>query len=188
MTTMTLNRAVPATFILILAAFISTSVYLSNRPIDMLAPAIVDEPEHKLMSQQEVLAAIAAAELRRQELLRPDANIPNAELSAKWGVEVIGLSNSAGGRLVDFRYRVVDVEKALPLFDGRIKPMLINESNQARLPVPMFPMIGSLRTTNRGKNIQAGKIYTIMFGGGVKSGDKATIEIGNFRLEHLTVH
>ncbi|RMG84918.1 MAG: hypothetical protein D6708_16425, partial [Candidatus Dadabacteria bacterium] len=33
----------------------------------------------------------------------------------KWGIEVVGVMLSAGGYMLDFRYRVVDPEKAKPL-------------------------------------------------------------------------
>ena len=46
------------------------------------------------------------------------------------------------------------------------------------------------RTTNRGHNIKAGKIYSIMFsnpGFVVQPGQPVTVAAGDFKAEHLTV-
>lgn len=143
-------------------------------------------PSHRL-TLEEIQAGIVAAEQRRLALLKPDSQVPSAEIASRWGIEVLGLYRAAAGRMLDFRYRVIDADKAAPLFDSREQPVLIDEHSQAKYSVPNFPKIGALRTTNRGGNIHSGKIYTILFGGNVRSGDQATIEIGDFRVEHLTV-
>ncbi len=135
-----------------------------------------------------------AAEKRRVALLKPDPSVAGSaahqELLEKWGVEVHGVRLAARDYMIDFRFRVVDAEKALPLFDASIKPYLLTEGTNIKLPVPIGEKVGAFRTTNRGKNITAGRNYYIMFGNPdsyVNPGQKVSVVIGDFRVEHMTV-
>jgi hypothetical protein len=86
---------------------------------------------------------------------------------------------------------VTDVAKSLPLFDSRIKPYTESEKSGLKLGVPTAAKVGSLRTTNRGGNIKAGKIYNMIFGNvgaQIKPGDKVAVVVGDFKVEHLTVN
>ena len=128
----------------------------------------------------------------------PDVVIPppvDAEqatrLAKQWGVQLLSLQLSAAGYMMDFRFRVLDAEKALPLFDHRIKPYVVVERSNARLPVPMAAKIGSFRTTNRGGNIKADRNYYMLFANPdrhVKAGDKVSMAIGDFKVDRLTVN
>lgn len=112
------------------------------------------------------------------------------ELEEKWGVTLLSLRRAAEGYMLDFRFRVHDVNKALPLFESTIKPMLTVARSNAKLPVPAAAKIGSFRTTNRGKNIQADRNYFIMFANPdrhVKPGDEVSLAIGDFQVEALKV-
>lgn len=114
-----------------------------------------------------------------------------AKLAERWGVKLLSLKLGAAGYMMDFRFRVLDVDKALPLFDHRNKPYLVVERSNARLPVPMAAKVGSFRTTNRGKNIKPDKNYYMMFANPdrhVKAGDKVSMVIGDFKVERLTVN
>jgi hypothetical protein len=109
----------------------------------------------------------------------------------QWGVEVIGISRTAGGYMLDFRFRVVDADKALPLFDHRIKPYVQAAKSDIKLPVPVATKVGAFRPTNRGKNIKADKTYFMIFANPdsyVKAGDKVSVIVGDFRVENMTVN
>lgn len=113
------------------------------------------------------------------------------EIAQKWGIELLSLRLSAAGYMIDFRFRVLDVEKANTFFDHRIKPHLVVEKSNAKLPIPMAAKVGAFRATNRGKNIKPNKIYYMVFGNPdahVKPGEKVTMVIGDFREDHLTVN
>lgn len=113
------------------------------------------------------------------------------ELADKWGVELLGMRLTTAGYMLDFRFRVLDVDKALPLFDHRIKPHIVAERSNIKLPVPMSTKVGAFRPTNRGKNIKADKTYYMIFGNPdrhVKVGEKVTVVIGEFKVEHLKVN
>jgi len=50
-------------------------------------------------------------------------------LEKTWGVKILGVRLSAAGHLLDFRYRVTDPEKAVPLFHRKTKPYLVDEAS-----------------------------------------------------------
>jgi hypothetical protein len=113
------------------------------------------------------------------------------ELAYTWGVEVLGVRLTAADMMLDFRFRVLDAQKALPLFDHRIAPHVIAERSNVKLPVPMAAKVGAFRPTNRGKNIKPDKIYYMIFGNPdrhVKAGEQITVVIGGFMVEHLLVN
>jgi len=142
-----------------------------------------------ILTEEQVRHAIEEAERRRLSLMQPDPAFPE-ELKEKWGVEIIGVSSTSGGYMLDFRFRVLDAQKSLSLFDHRIKPYVVAEKSHIKLPVPMAAKVGALRPTNRGKNIKADKIYYMVFANPdhhVKKGEKVSVVIGDFRAEGLTV-
>jgi hypothetical protein len=105
----------------------------------------------------------------------------------KWGVEAVAVRVTAAGSLLDFRYRVVDPEKASVLFDRRVKPYLVDQTSGARLSVPNMPKLGSLRA--KGK-VEADRVYFILFGnsgGLVKRGSRVSVVVGDVKLEDLVV-
>lgn len=142
-----------------------------------------------LKTLQQIHTAMIEAEARRREATRPDPEVP-AALAERWGVQIMGVTYTADGFWLDFRFRVLDPLKANALFDSTLKPYLEAEASGVRLGVPSAAKVGALRTTNRGHNIKPGKIYTIMFanpGFHVRPGQKVSVVAGDFRIEHLTV-
>ena len=104
-----------------------------------------------------------------------------------WGVEVMHVRESAGGYMLEFRYKVLDAKKAAPLFERRDKPVLIHAESGAKLVVPTPPTTGALRNSN---TPLPGHVYWMVFanpGGLVKPGQHVTIEIGKFRAKGLRV-
>ena len=114
-----------------------------------------------------------------------------SQIKHEQGVEIQSLQMTAGGYMMDFRFRVLDVEKAKIFFDHRVKPYLHVEKSNAKLPVPMASKVGAFRSTDRGKNIKANKNYYIVFGNPdahVKRGEKVTLVVGDFKVEGMTVN
>lgn len=109
-------------------------------------------------------------------------------LEEEWGIQIASLRVSAAGRIIDFRYRVVDPAQAARLGDRKLRPCLIDQASGTKLGVPNAPKVGALR-----QNTQppiAGRIYFILFsnpGKAVKAGSKVTVVIGDCRVENLTV-
>lgn len=109
------------------------------------------------------------------------------DINEKWGIKPLNMRLSAGGYMLDFRYRVTDSEKASPLFSRAIKPFLIDQATGAKFLVPEPPKVGALRQTR--KPI-ADKNYFIIFanpGNYVKKGNKVTVVIGDLKIENLVV-
>jgi len=108
-------------------------------------------------------------------------------LKRRWGVEVMYVRQTAAGYMLEFRYKVLDPEKAKPLFERRTKPVLIHAESGAKLIVPTPAKTGALRNSNPPI---AGQIYWMFFanpGKLVKPGEHVNIEIGEFRVDGLVV-
>ena len=117
----------------------------------------------------------------------PRELVTDPTLKEKWGIEVTWLAMSAGGHMVDFRFRVLDSEKAASLFQRANKPYLIDQASGQVLAVPRTAKIGPLRTSDPPKE---DRIYWMFFGtvpGLVKTGSVVTVVIGDFRAENLVV-
>jgi hypothetical protein len=105
-----------------------------------------------------------------------------------WGVKLQGIHVTAAGHMLDFRFQVTDPSKAAPLLDTKNKPTVIIEDSGIKLEVPNTPRIGSLRQTS--KQVKEGMIFTILFanpGKMVATGQKLTVHIGDFSVEHIAV-
>jgi hypothetical protein len=106
------------------------------------------------------------------------------------GIEIEGIHLSAAGYMLDFRYRVLDPDKAAPLLDRKIQPYLLDEASGAQFAVPDSPKVGRLRPTSRSKVIP-GRNYYILFanpGRFLQAGSKVTVVAGDARINDLTVH
>jgi len=111
----------------------------------------------------------------------------NTYMKRMWGVEVYWVRQTVAGYMLEFRYRVVDADKAVPLFNRQDKPVLIHAESGARLIVPTPATVGALRNSNMPVD---GQIYWMFFanpGALVKPGDHVSIEIGDFRVDDLVV-
>lgn len=109
------------------------------------------------------------------------------QLNKKWGIELVSMRSTAAGHMLDFRYRVLDADKAAPLFKRQTKPYLIHQASGKALAVPNTAKIGSLRNSNTPQN---GKTYWMFFGNHhqlVQKGDRVTVAIGEFRVTDIEV-
>jgi hypothetical protein len=104
------------------------------------------------------------------------------------GVEVIAIRTTAAGSMLDFRFKVLDKEKAMPFFLKELKPHLIDERTGAVLEVPVPAKGGPMRPTSRDPRV--GVTYFMLFGNPgkfIKKGDLVTIVVGENRVEKLIV-
>jgi hypothetical protein len=116
------------------------------------------------------------------------AEVPTLE--STFGIRVEGLRLSAAGSMLDFRYRVLDAQKAALLLNGKVQPYLLDEAHGAKLGVPDAPVLGRIRQTARNNNIHLDRTYFIMFGNpgkAVQSGDKVTLLMDKTKIADLTV-
>ena len=111
-------------------------------------------------------------------------------IEEQWGIKLLSIRLSAEGYMLDFRYKVIEPDKAAPLQDFKFKPYLIDETSGAKLIVPSPPKVGALRQRVKTGNPIPGRTYFIIFsntGRLVRSGRKVTVVIGDFKAEHLVV-
>ncbi len=102
------------------------------------------------------------------------------DLRNDWGIEPVHLRVTAGGYMIEFRYRVIDKDKALILTARKIElmPRLKAMKSNARLAVPFFRTVGFIKS-NR-KFLKEGKNYTVFFanqGEHLLRGDEARIQV-----------
>jgi hypothetical protein len=131
------------------------------------------------------LAGPDAAALASAESLRG--------IEERWGIRPLGVRMTAAGYALDFRYRVLDAEKAAPVLVRKYSrdPKLIVERSGAVLHVPFSEKVGTMRQSVRSENmVKEDKNYFVLFanpGRYVKPGDLVTIQIGEYRQEHVAV-
>ncbi len=116
------------------------------------------------------------------------SSAPASGLAERWGIRVESLRLSAQGHILDFRYRVLDPDKAAALTDRAQVAYLINEATGERHKVPKMPKMGTLRST--AVRPEADRIYVILFanpGARIQSGNLVAVTIGAFKAEHLVV-
>ena len=116
------------------------------------------------------------------------ANRAAAYYEAMWGIEAPSVKAVESGVILRFSYRVLDPEKAKPLFDKKINPVLESPEKGLRLVVPSLEKVGQLRQAPQ--KIEAGKSYWMAFSNSgrlLKAGDRVDIVIGNFYARGLQV-
>lgn len=107
-------------------------------------------------------------------------------LPSAFGVEFLGTKLSAADHVVDLRYRVLDAQKAAPLLDRKVKPVLVNDKTGRRYYVPQPPIVGALRQTARAPaSVQVGRTYFMIFANPdreLKAGDQLALYVGDQRV------
>jgi hypothetical protein len=109
-------------------------------------------------------------------------------VEGRWGIEMVGVRLSAHDYILDVRFKVVDPDRAQPLFERLTKPILIDQASGAVLQVMSTAKSGPLRTSNA--RAEAGRVYPITFQNPrrfIPRGAKVTLKIGDFRLEDIMV-
>ena len=94
-----------------------------------------------------VLLLISTASFAAQERGDPAAQVAT-ELAERWGVRVESMRLTAANRMLDFRYTVLDAEKAAPLFVRKTHPKLLHTKSGARLAVHSGAKVGPMRNSN----------------------------------------
>jgi len=111
----------------------------------------------------------------------------NAGMEERYGVRVESVRISAAGYMVDFRYTVLDKDKAAPVFLRANKPYLYHQKSGKSLQVSSSAKVGPLRNSNTPIE---GRTYFIFFnnlGRLVNPGDKVDIKIGDYHVKDFVV-
>ena len=148
----------------------------------------MSSPQSPTPIRRTVLALVATAALVTGACATTStAAPPQPTLEERWGIDILGVQQASAGYMLDFRFLVLDPDKAAPLFDRATKPYLLDETSGMRFGVPNPPKVGPLRTTYPPKE---GRRYFIFFanpGRFVKPGQKVTVVVGDFVAPDLVV-
>jgi hypothetical protein len=105
-------------------------------------------------------------------------------LAAEYGINVNLIAVTAAGGLIDFRYQVVDPDKADQIIhDIDLYPKLIEEGTGATLAVTSLPH-------NHATELKLGGHYFFLLANAnnaITKGSTVTVVIGDVRLEHVVV-
>jgi hypothetical protein len=107
--------------------------------------------------------------------------------AGRYGVDHLQVRSIASGASLEFRYRVVNAQKAKNLNDKRANPYMLDWKSGAKLSVPQTEQLGSLRQVSPQ---EAGREYWMIFnnpGKLVRPGDRVDVIAGASRLEGLVV-
>ena len=103
-------------------------------------------------------------------------------MAARYGINVTLIGVTAGGGLIDFRYQVVDPDKANPIIhDLDLFPKLIVEGTGATIGIRSLPH-------NHKRELQLGGTYFFLLpnaNNAIHRGSRVTLVIGDARLEHI---
>jgi len=111
----------------------------------------------------------------------------NTFMKREWGIEILYVRQTAAGYMLEFRYKVLDAEKAKSLFERQNKPMLTHAETGAQLIVPTPAKTGALRNSNPPKDDHVYWMFFANPGKLVKPGERVNIQIGDFLAENLVV-
>lgn len=127
-----------------------------------------------------VMGSEAPAETVSQEAMAKS-------IEEQWGIQVLGIQRTAANYMLDFRYRVVDAEKAEPIFQRKTRPYVLDQESGTKLIVFSSPKTGPLRSTDTPKIDR--NYFTIFANPGrfIQAGNKVTVVIGDFKVENLIV-
>lgn len=128
------------------------------------------------------LAAVALIGLMLARASAPPSGMPTSPaIEARWGVRVTQIGVTADGGLVDFRFVVLDADKALD--------MMLNVNN---LPVLVDEDSGTTITSTvpMGDDhyLNVGQTYFLLYRnalGAIKPGSQVTVKFGNLTLKHV---
>jgi hypothetical protein len=130
-------------------------------------------------------AAIRANE--RQDEMRSWAASNGTYMKRTWGVDIVGVRLVSTEWMLEFKFRVLDPDKAAALLDEHAKPYILDDASGARLGVPAMENVGELRQHT---TPDSNRIYFMIFGNAnkiVPRGGHVSVVIGQFQASGLPV-
>lgn len=147
-----------------------------------------DRPAAPAASDAPAPPAAAAAAPGAENPAGPEDGTRPGRAAADWGVQVLGIHRSAGGHMLDFRYRITDPQRAAVFLDRSVRPYLIDQASGRVMQVPVPAKVGPLRQTS--PTPRTDRTYFMMFanpGRFITPGSRVTVAVGDCRLEDLIV-
>lgn len=144
----------------------------------IIALGVTALPVSRAEAELDATAAVSAQKRHPRE---------NTFMKRTWGVEIVFVRRTSAGYMLEFRYRVLDADKAKPLFDRQTKPMLTHVESGAKFIVPTPAKTGALRNSNPPLDDHTYWMFFANPAKFVKPGDLVTIEIGDFVASNVVV-
>ncbi len=110
----------------------------------------------------------------------PGAPVTPEQIEAAWGIQVVYIAVTGDGGMVEFRFLIVDPEKAGPLMTTAKRPRLVVEDTGA--------IVDSLYHGGHGGDLIPGQTHFLLYnnrGGAIRSGAAVSVLLGDLRLEHV---
>lgn len=130
------------------------------------------------------LAARAWWPERKADIRAGTTLVTNDGMAARYGIHITMIAVTAAGGLVDFRYQVVDPDKAnAVIHDVSLYPKLVVEDSGATLVMRSLPH-------NHKAQLELGGTYFFLFANAnnaIHRGSRVTLVIGDARLEHIVI-
>ena len=121
---------------------------------------------------------------RGQDVRAGTTLVSSEGMAAKYGIDVTMVGVTAAGGMVDFRYQVVDPDKAdQVVHDLDLFPKMVNEETGATLVLRSLPHSHS-------QKLDLGGNYFFLVPNAQNAmhpGDSVTLVVGDLRLEHVIV-
>jgi hypothetical protein len=158
----------------------------------LVSCAVLCAPAARAGAQQSPAANSQSVAPGSKDLALPPREIPHSQrgeqwMAARFGIDDIHVRSISSGSSLEFRYRVLDADKAAVLTDRNTTPYMIDQETGIKLQVPVMEKIGALRQTT---TPQVGKQYWMIFanyGKLVKPGRRVDVVCGTFHIRGLTV-
>ena len=163
----------------------------------MVRMAIADQkqprPPHKrrslalLLGMTAALAVAIGAWAVGPSVLHSSGSEPSAASQSAFeeatGVQLVRITVSAGGGMLDLRYRIMDPDKAAIVHDKKKPPTIVDEATGRSASQSWMPHHGG------GEPKFAVTYYELIYNpdGIIKRGDRVTLVIGDTRLAHVIV-
>ncbi len=116
----------------------------------------------------------------RQTVWLPGQPATEAAIEDKFGIRITHIAVLADGGLIDFRFQVLDPDKAAALFILERRPLLYVEASGKK--------VDSLYHPPHGHNIFAGQSQYMIYNnhqGAIQRGSAVSVVLGDLRLEHI---
>ncbi len=110
----------------------------------------------------------------------PGVATTQSAFEEKWGIHISHIAVVADGGLIDFRFVVLDPDKAAPVMEVDTRPHLYVEETGYE--------VSSLYHIMHNHDIPAGESHYLIYNdsnGAIKSGTSVSVVIGDMRLEHI---
>ena len=116
------------------------------------------------------------------------ADVTSIKMEKDWGIKPVHARVTADGYMIEFRYKVIDPDKAVIMSDRKDFPSMLSMKSKARLAVPYFPTVGYVKS-NR-KFLHKDRNYSALFSNENRHllrGDQVKIQVKDQISEALTL-